>query len=66
MMLGYLLARAGVETVVLEKHADFCGRDVEAPLLFQMIGKLPWLQRVLARVLGMGVRPEHVQSKAVT
>jgi 2-polyprenyl-6-methoxyphenol hydroxylase-like FAD-dependent oxidoreductase len=23
MMLGYLLARAGIETVVLEKHADF-------------------------------------------
>ena len=23
MMLGFLLARAGVETVVLEKHADF-------------------------------------------
>jgi 2-polyprenyl-6-methoxyphenol hydroxylase-like FAD-dependent oxidoreductase len=23
MMLGYLLARAGVETIVLEKHADF-------------------------------------------
>src|SRR6195256_3833512 len=23
MMLGYLLGRAGVETVVLEKHADF-------------------------------------------
>src|SRR5271167_981846 len=23
MMLGYLLARAGVETVVLEKHVDF-------------------------------------------
>src|ERR1700748_3764750 len=23
MMLGYLLARAGVKTVVLEKHADF-------------------------------------------
>src|SRR5438093_1929096 len=23
MMLGYLLARAGVQTVVLEKHADF-------------------------------------------
>ena len=23
MMLGYLLARAGVPTVVLEKHADF-------------------------------------------
>src|ERR1700688_3013414 len=23
MMLGFLLARAGVETIVLEKHADF-------------------------------------------
>src|SRR5271154_1626228 len=23
MMLGYLLGRAGVETIVLEKHADF-------------------------------------------
>src|SRR5947207_13193846 len=23
MMLGYLLARAGVEVIVLEKHADF-------------------------------------------
>ena len=23
MMAGYLLARAGVETVVLEKHSDF-------------------------------------------
>ena len=23
MMLGYLLGRAGVKTVVLEKHADF-------------------------------------------
>ncbi|TYK98375.1 FAD-binding protein, partial [Streptococcus dysgalactiae] len=23
MMLGYLLARAGVDVVVLEKHADF-------------------------------------------
>ncbi|HTG06506.1 MAG TPA: FAD-dependent monooxygenase, partial [Bradyrhizobium sp.] len=23
MMLGYLLGRAGVETLVLEKHADF-------------------------------------------
>ena len=23
MMLGYLLGRAGIETLVLEKHADF-------------------------------------------
>ena len=24
MMAGYLLARAGVQVIVLEKHADFC------------------------------------------
>ena len=23
MMLGYLMARAGIETIVLEKHGDF-------------------------------------------
>jgi 2-polyprenyl-6-methoxyphenol hydroxylase-like FAD-dependent oxidoreductase len=23
MMLGYLLGRAGIDTIVLEKHADF-------------------------------------------
>ena len=31
MMLGYLLARAGVETIVLEKHADFFRRDTVHP-----------------------------------
>ncbi len=25
MMLGFLLARAGIDVVVLEKHADFLG-----------------------------------------
>ena len=32
MMLGFLLARAGVEVVVLEKHADFL-RDFRGDLL---------------------------------
>jgi 2-polyprenyl-6-methoxyphenol hydroxylase-like FAD-dependent oxidoreductase len=25
MVLGFLLARAGVDVLVLEKHVDFCG-----------------------------------------
>ena len=35
MMLGYLLARAGIEVLILEKHADFL-RDfrVQLPLRF--------------------------------
>jgi hypothetical protein len=28
MMLGYLLARAGIEVLVLEKHADFLAISV--------------------------------------
>ena len=53
-----------IQTNVLQPAISQAGREVEAPLLFRIIGKLPWLQRVLARVLGMGVRPEHVQSEA--
>ncbi|MEP7300550.1 MAG: FAD-dependent monooxygenase [Caldimonas sp.] len=84
MMLGYLLARAGVRVVVLEKHADllrdFRGDSVHpstlrimdelgplddelpVPLPLRVLTAVPPLQRLFARVLGMGVRPEHVRS----
>ena len=32
------------------------------PLIFKLVGMLPWLQRVPARLLGMGIRPEHVRT----
>ena len=35
---------------------------LEVPLPLRLITRMPALQRVLARVLGMGVRPEHVRS----
>jgi 2-polyprenyl-6-methoxyphenol hydroxylase-like FAD-dependent oxidoreductase len=38
---------------------------LEVPLPMRVLTRLPPLQRVLARVLGMGVRPEHVRSPAV-
>jgi 2-polyprenyl-6-methoxyphenol hydroxylase-like FAD-dependent oxidoreductase len=41
------------------------GRDLEAPFLLRLINALPWLQRMTARLLGVGVRPEHVRSPAV-
>ena len=34
--------------------------DVKVPLPMQLLNALPPLQRVLARVIGLGVRPEHV------
>jgi 2-polyprenyl-6-methoxyphenol hydroxylase-like FAD-dependent oxidoreductase len=38
---------------------------LEVPLAMRVLTRLPPLQRVLARVLGMGVRPEHVRSPTV-
>ncbi|MGL9617852.1 FAD-dependent oxidoreductase [Bradyrhizobium sp. U531] len=39
-------------------------RPLKVPLIVRLITALPWLQRIPARLLGLGVRPEHVQSKA--
>jgi 2-polyprenyl-6-methoxyphenol hydroxylase-like FAD-dependent oxidoreductase len=52
MVLGYLLARAGVEVVVLEKHADFL-RDFRGdtihPSTLQVMEELGLLQELLKR-----------------
>jgi 2-polyprenyl-6-methoxyphenol hydroxylase-like FAD-dependent oxidoreductase len=32
------------------------------PLPLRLVGKCPWLQGLLARAIGLGVRPEHVRS----
>ena len=50
MMLGFLLARAGVETVVLEKHGDFL-RDFRGdtihPLTLELMHELGLLDEFL-------------------
>jgi 2-polyprenyl-6-methoxyphenol hydroxylase-like FAD-dependent oxidoreductase len=38
---------------------------VEPPLPMRLLTRVPALQRLLARVIGMGVRPEHVRSPVV-
>jgi 2-polyprenyl-6-methoxyphenol hydroxylase-like FAD-dependent oxidoreductase len=37
---------------------------LKAPLFARLINALPWLQGITARFVGLGVRPEHVQSPA--
>jgi 2-polyprenyl-6-methoxyphenol hydroxylase-like FAD-dependent oxidoreductase len=52
MMLGFLLARAGVEVVVLEKHADFLRDfrgDTVHPSTLEVISELGLLDDFLAR-----------------
>ena len=70
MMLGYLLARAGVRTVVLEKHADFLRDfrgDTVHPSTLRVMDELGLLDAFLARphqrleVVGGWFGQEHVQ-----
>lgn len=35
------------------------------PLVMRIVSAFPWLQGLTARILGIGVRPEHVQSPEV-
>jgi 2-polyprenyl-6-methoxyphenol hydroxylase-like FAD-dependent oxidoreductase len=35
---------------------------LKAPLVVRLITAVPWLQGITARFIGLGVRPEHVQS----
>ncbi|HEY8194661.1 MAG TPA: FAD-dependent monooxygenase, partial [Hyphomicrobium sp.] len=50
MMLGVLLARAGVKVLVLEKHKDFLRDfrgDTVHPSTLQMMDELGWLDEFL-------------------
>jgi 2-polyprenyl-6-methoxyphenol hydroxylase-like FAD-dependent oxidoreductase len=37
-------------------------QPLKAPLVMRLVTAVPWLQGVTARFVGLGVRPEHVQS----
>ncbi|WP_194482921.1 FAD-dependent oxidoreductase [Bradyrhizobium arachidis] len=39
-------------------------RPLKVPLVLRLLTAVPWLQGIPARFLAIGVRPEHVQSKA--
>lgn len=40
------------------------GGPLDAPFFMKVITRVPWLQGLTARVIGLGFRPEHVRSKA--
>ena len=39
-------------------------RPLKVPLVVRLITALPWLQGIPARLIALGVRPEHVRAKA--
>jgi 2-polyprenyl-6-methoxyphenol hydroxylase-like FAD-dependent oxidoreductase len=41
------------------------GRGKLSPLALRLLGSLPLLRRIPARLIGLGLRPEHVKTPAV-
>jgi len=55
-------AQVGIQNNVLIPVVSGANAELEVPLPMRVLTAVPALQRVMARVLGMGVRPEHVRS----
>ena len=50
-----------VQNRIIERALS--GGDLTPPLLFRLVSSCPWLQGLTARAIGIGIRPEHVQSR---
>ncbi|MEO8309941.1 MAG: FAD-dependent oxidoreductase [Caldimonas sp.] len=58
-------AQVGMQNNVLVPVLGGGDAALEMPLPMRIVTRVPALQRLMARLLGMGVRPEHVHSPAV-
>jgi 2-polyprenyl-6-methoxyphenol hydroxylase-like FAD-dependent oxidoreductase len=57
--------QVAIQNNVLVPVISGTNADLRVPLPMRVVTAVPALQRLLARLLGMGVRPEHVHSPAV-
>ena len=57
-------AQVGIQNNVLVPVMSGVDAKLHVPLPIRLITAVPTLQRIVARLLGMGVRPEHVRSPA--
>ncbi|MFW2829941.1 FAD-dependent monooxygenase [Sphingomonas sp. ID0503] len=68
MMAGLLFARAGVPVTVQRAiHQRVLGAAIaklnpRAPLTVRLLDRAPLLRRIPGRVLGLGIRGEHIRS----
>lgn len=53
-----------VQNKIISRALQGDDRSLKVPLIVRVITALPWLQGIPARLLALGVRPEHVHSKA--
>ena len=59
-------AQLAIQDNVLVPVMSGADAELEVPLPMRIVTAAPLLQRGLARLLGMGIRPEHVQSPQLT
>ena len=59
------VAQVGIQNNVLVPVLGGANAALEVPLPMRIVTRVPALQRLMARLLGMGVRPEHVHSPAL-
>jgi len=59
-------AQLAIQDNVLVPVMSGANEKLEVPLPMRVVTAMPVLQRMLARLLGMGVRPEHVHTPAAT
>jgi hypothetical protein len=57
--------QVAIQNNVLVPVISGANADLRVPLPMRIVTAVPPLQRLLARLVGMGVRPEHVRSPAV-
>lgn len=53
-----------MQTVIQDRiiNRALSGEDLTPPVIVRLINAVPWLQGLTAKLLGIGVRPEHVHS----
>ena len=54
--------QVAIQNNVLVPVLSGANAELEVPLPMRVLTAVPPLQRLFARLLGMGVRPEHVRS----
>lgn len=55
-----------VQNKIISGALQESDRPLKVPLIVRLITALPWLQGIPARLLALGVRPEHVHSRAAS
>ena len=55
-----------VQDRIFSRVLDDAGGPLKAPLAVRLLSRYAFLRRIPARMVGIGVRPEHVQSPEVT